>query len=412
MKASGVWFSAKNNNINSINYREKVENLKNVLNSWQLRRLTLLGKIAVIKSLAASQMVYVLSSLSTCQDTLREVNNLLYDFLWGGKGDKIKRTVMVSDYENGGLKMLDIFTFNKSLKVSWLHKFFDKSNKGKWKLILEENLEKLGGKRMLSGFISKEDAGRLEIPNNFYKEIIEIWTELSYQNSTHVNHLSDIKLHPIWNNSGIRINNQPVFYKTWSEKGVNYIEDILYYVNSDYRFMPLDSFTEKYAIQTDFVTFSGIISAIRSYYKNCKTHKELEQDSGTFLEDFCNSKKASKFSYLKLIKARQSPPTGSQRKWDQELNFQNRTEIDWKFVYSYPFKVTKETKLLNFQFKFIHRRIATNSFLFKIGKSNTEKCTLCNAETESHIHLFWECYYTQSFWNELKNWLNRELAKT
>ena len=194
--------------------------------------------------------------------------------------------------------------------------------------------------------------------------------------------------------------------------------------------MPLDSFTEKYAIQTDFVTFSGIIPAIRSYYKNCKTHKELEQDSGTFLEDFCNLKKASKFSYLKLIKvalslqyvliiktkthkeleqdsgtfledfcnlkkaskfsylklikARQSPPTGSQRKWDQELNFQNRTEIDWKFVYSYPFKVTKETKLLNFQFKFIYRRIATNSFLFKIGKSNTEKCTLCNAETESH----------------------------
>ena len=89
VKALGVWFSAKNENINSINCREKVENLKNVLNSWQLRRLTLLGKIAAIKSPAASQMVYVLSSLSTCQDTLTEVNNLLYYFLWDGKGDKI-----------------------------------------------------------------------------------------------------------------------------------------------------------------------------------------------------------------------------------------------------------------------------------------------------------------------------------
>ena len=248
--------------------------------------------------------------------------------------------------------MLDIFTFNKSLKVGWLHKYFDKSNKGKWKLILEKNIEKIGRRRMLSGFLSKEDAGRLEIPNN-------------YQNLTHANHLSDIKLHPIWNNSGIRINNQPVFYKTWSEKGVNYIEDILNYVNSDYRFMSLDTFTEKYALQTDFVTFSGIISAIRSYYKNCKAHKELEWDSGTFLEEFCNSTKASKFSYLKLIKRnRQSPPTGSQRKWDQQLNFQNRTEIDWKFVYSYPFMVTKETKLLNFQIKFIHRRIATKSFFY------------------------------------------------
>ena len=68
-------------------------------------------------------MVYVLSSLSTCRDTLTEaVNNLLYDFLWDGKGDKIKRTDMLNDYENGGFKMLDIFTFNKSLKISWLHK--------------------------------------------------------------------------------------------------------------------------------------------------------------------------------------------------------------------------------------------------------------------------------------------------
>ena len=70
--------------------------------------------------------------------------------------------------------------------------------------------------------------------------------------------LSDIKLHPIWNNSGIRINNKPVFYKTWSEKVVNYIEDILNYVNSVYIFMSLDTFTEKYALQTEFVTFSGI----------------------------------------------------------------------------------------------------------------------------------------------------------
>ena len=87
-------------------------------------------------------MVYVFSSLSTCHDTLREVNNLLYNFLWDGKGDKIKRTVMVNDYENGGLKMLDIFTFNKLLKVSWLHKFFDKSNKGNWKLILKTRRKK------------------------------------------------------------------------------------------------------------------------------------------------------------------------------------------------------------------------------------------------------------------------------
>ena len=107
--------------------------------------------------------------------------------------------------------------------------------------------------------------------------------------------------------------------------------------------------------------------------------------------------------YLKPLKTGEVHPQEA-KKWDHELNFQDRTEIDWKFVYSYPFKVTKETKLLNFQSKYIHRRIATNSFLFRIGKSNTENCTPCNAETENHIQLFFgNVNYTQSSWKELEN---------
>ena len=41
--------------------------------------------------------------------------------------------------------------------------------------------------------------------------------------------------------------------------------------------------------------------------------------------------------------------------------------IDRKSVYLLPFKCTKITKLITFQFKLLHRRIATNSFLKKIG---------------------------------------------
>ena len=49
-------------------------------------------------------------------------------FAWTGargkngdnKGDKIKRTEMINDYDKGGLKMIDgIQSFNKSLKMKW-----------------------------------------------------------------------------------------------------------------------------------------------------------------------------------------------------------------------------------------------------------------------------------------------------
>ena len=71
-------------------FSEKIEKIKKILGSWSTRKLTLLGKIAVLKSLAVSQIV--LSSLAIPRGVMNEVNSLLYNFLWDGKSDKIKRT--------------------------------------------------------------------------------------------------------------------------------------------------------------------------------------------------------------------------------------------------------------------------------------------------------------------------------
>ena len=55
---------------------------------------------------------------------------MFYNFLWNGKGDKIKRNIMISDYSEGGLKMIDIASFYRSLKATWIKKFLDKENCG------------------------------------------------------------------------------------------------------------------------------------------------------------------------------------------------------------------------------------------------------------------------------------------
>ena len=53
----------------------------------------------------------------------------------------------------------------------------------------------------------------------------------------------------------------------------------------------------------------------------------------------------------------------------------------------------------------LHRRLSTNSFLHKLGFTDSEKCTFCRNETEHLLHLFWTCEKTQSFWNSLISWL-------
>ena len=70
-----------------------------------------------------------------------------------------------------------------------------------------------------------------------------------------------------------------------------------------------------------------------------------------------------------------------------------------------PYACTKDTKLRVFQFRFSHRRIATNDILYKIGVIRHNMCTFCNVEIETLEHLFWECNTTQIFWKETTAWL-------
>ena len=56
VKALGVWFCVDHEESLKKNYEDKVRNVENVLNNWHNKRLTLIGKIAVVKALAASQL--------------------------------------------------------------------------------------------------------------------------------------------------------------------------------------------------------------------------------------------------------------------------------------------------------------------------------------------------------------------
>ena len=63
------------------NENEKLEKVKEILRCWKYHRLTLIGKITVIKSLVVSQLVYLLLPLCSNYKVLNEISNLLYTFL-------------------------------------------------------------------------------------------------------------------------------------------------------------------------------------------------------------------------------------------------------------------------------------------------------------------------------------------
>lgn len=68
-------------------------------------------------------------------------------------------------------------------------------------------------------------------------------------------------------------------------------------------------------------------------------------------------------------------------------------------------------KIIIFQFKFLNRRLPTNSFLYKIEIKDNDLCTFCKEETDTLLYLFWQCKVTSHFWETFFQWLQSFLIQ-
>ena len=88
-------------------------------------------------------MVYISSVLSPPSKIIKQVNCIIYSFKWNGK-DKVTRLSAINNFEDGGIKMIDIESLVKALRLTWLKRVFI-DNEGTWKSYLFFLLQDVGG---------------------------------------------------------------------------------------------------------------------------------------------------------------------------------------------------------------------------------------------------------------------------
>ena len=87
---------------------------------WSQRKLTLPGRIIIIKSLALSKFTHLFISLPNPPDELlKRLDKIFYKFLFNSGPDRISRNNMIRNEREGSLRMIKISTFIKALKVTW-----------------------------------------------------------------------------------------------------------------------------------------------------------------------------------------------------------------------------------------------------------------------------------------------------
>ena len=72
----------------------------------------------LIKTLGISQIIYSASNLDALKGIVEIVRTKSFRFLWKNKKDKIKRSGLYQDLDNGGIRMIDFDIMLKALKLT------------------------------------------------------------------------------------------------------------------------------------------------------------------------------------------------------------------------------------------------------------------------------------------------------
>ena len=79
---------------------------------------------------------------------------------------------------------------------------------------------------------------------------------------------------------------------------------------------------------------------------------------------------------------------------------------NWEFFYKNPHSCCRDINLKMFQYKLLHRIVATNKKLKQYGIKISDVCDYCGLEVESILHLFCECDVSTLIWQQIIDWLN------
>ena len=66
--------------------------------------------------------------------------------------------------------------------------------------------------------------------------------------------------------------------------------------------------------------------------------------------------------------------------------------------YSLSFQSLVDHKIIDLQYRILHRYLGTNKLLFKIGRKSSPSCERCMFQIETIEHIFYECFAVKNFW--------------
>ena len=421
IKITGVVFGEKKNqsSIEKMNFEPALNNIRNKLNIWKMRALTILGKVTVVKAFALSQIQFLASTIKTPPWVIKELTDIVRNFVWNGV-NRISVVKASKTWKEGGLTLpkMDNLCAAAYVKTTLRAKNFEKDFL--WAGNFMHEVRKLGGMAPFHPQADIVEIGKTGAPDYIMSQI-EAWQSL-----------------------------QKELYKDWSKE---ITEDTPICYNKTFQ-APLPGKSKKMAIITVPNLRKVGLSTVGKWFNHRAERISLEEakQKGLKASAWLEWVKVAKtlwrnkiaiantndlqvedkdYSFYPFFKTERGRIEGSditQKRILEEiakaaLYIPNENQLkvqevlgleeeEVKIAFRNFKKDNPCTWKQDFQFKLLSGAVFTNTRYIHMGHKKTTACTFCNEPYQDFVHLFTLCPGVRRFRERLAaNWQGDPMDK-
>ena len=411
MKCLGIYVGHITKDCQKLNTDKIIDKTSKLITQWEKRKLTLYGKITVTKTLLLPNITYVATNTVIPKEVLRNFNSMLFNFIWSGKKDKIKRSILTKKYEEGGLNMTDIETYLKAIHLKWIKRLHDDNLNANWKVLPKYFLNQLGQdlivfKMNLKNVNQLDKKILIKIPT-FYQELLKTWIDQNANSIKEPKNYLDLRKQVIWGNVFSKFQNKILIYEKWIASNILFVNDII----DDKGNISTEVIFSKLKDKTNWIaeistlrkaipkTWQEIIKSETSYKTKVKINSNKLMLKNAFdLFEIPNDQ-----IYKTLMSFnRDEKPLGI-IKWERHL--ETNLYFELKNAFRFITYFIQDNKIKVFRWKILHYILPCKELLYQWKITTDNLCNACKVK-EDYKHFFIECLYFKEFWSVMKELLS------
>ena len=177
IKILGIHVGIGGEDVTRANWEMVISRVRDTVNRWRLRGLSLRGKVIVWNSLVASKIIHVVGTCELPQWALKALNDALSSFLWRGRANSIARRVLINGKREGGLGLFDVAIKRDALRVKIVRKFLDWDRQYSWEGAVAGWLAQYGEGDVYNLCTLPPRKAYSRLPC-FFQEILEAWAKI------------------------------------------------------------------------------------------------------------------------------------------------------------------------------------------------------------------------------------------